>query len=147
MGFMDKLKNAGKSALRGALAIASTTYGTVLSGKYESYKIAGLGDKRDSLTFVMGTVVEEPLVIKDNIKTFTVEIDDDVYDNYCINLVFNDGETSLVKVNVEPNKDSPSEKYRNAALLVSALVADVPEVSNDTKCWANKIMKLQNKTI
>lgn len=144
MGFMDKLKSAGKGVLNGALALASTTYGTVSSGKYDGCKIGGLGTDRDSLTFVKGTQVEEKLlVIADNIKTFTVKMDDDVREFYSISLIYTDGETSLVKVNVEQNKNTVAEKYSNASSLVAALALHVQVDPDDTtKHWVNKIMRL-----
>ena len=146
MGFMDKLKDAGKSALKGAMALASTTYGTVVSGKYAEHKIGGLGAKRDSLTFAKGPNALDPISINENIKTFAVEMDSDATKHYTFKMFFNDGETSVVKVNVDQNKTSVPEQYMNAALLVTALALNVQEEPDEkTKFWVDKIMQYAKK--
>ena len=38
MGFLDKLKDAGKGALKGALTMAATSYGTTTGGKHKLCK-------------------------------------------------------------------------------------------------------------
>lgn len=143
MGFMDKLKDAGKGALKGAMALASTTYGKVLSGKYEGYKIAGLGEEGDSLTFVKGTSIEDPILIKDVVQTFSVVDEDDEKDMYGFDLIFQDGETSLVFINnMAPDEQKRKQNRLNSAKLMIALAFHVPEdPNNETKHWVNKMMR------
>ena len=152
MGFMDKLKDVGKGALKGTLAMASTSYGSVVSGKHKLCKI-GMNSTYDTLVFIKVAAIEEECVIKDTIKTFTVHSDDNARSYHTIDLEFNNGETCEVLIAVDTNKGSAlptaeqriAAHYKEGALLVRALAQNVPEMSDDTKQWVNKIMRFANQ--
>lgn len=152
MGFLDKVKEAGKSALKGALTMASTSYGTVTSGKHKLCKIA-MNSTYDKLVFVKVATVEAEYVIKDTVKTFGVHYEKDMDAFHEIKLVFNDGEEAVVllTVNKEQGSALPSAEqriaaqYKNAGELVESLAKHVPEIPEDTKIWVNKIMRYCGK--
>lgn len=148
MGFMDKLKNAGKSVVKGALIMSATSYGMVSSGKHKLCKVC-MNSTFDKLTFVKVAAIEGEYVIKDAIKTFWLDSEKDSECYHHIKIRFNDGEESVVMLTVDKNQGSalPSAaerlaaQYKDAAKLVAALAKHAPEVSEETKQWANKIMR------
>ena len=147
MGFMDKLKNAGKGVLKGALTMAATPYGMVSAGKHQLCKVCMNGE-HDKLVFVKVAAVEAEYEIKKDIKTFYVFLEDDMKGSHQIKLEFNNGENCVVMLTADKNQGSalPSAQeriaaqYRNIGKLVKALAKQVPEISDETKKWVNKIM-------
>lgn len=152
MGFMDKLKDAGKSALKGALVAAATPYGTVTKGKHKLCKVC-MNSTYDKLIFVKVATIEAEYVIKDDIITFIPAYEDDSNFHHTIDILFKDGESCHVILNVDKNQGSALESagarlaahYKEAALLVEALAKHVPQLSDDTRNWANKIMRYAGK--
>ncbi len=154
MGFLDKLKDAGKGALKGALTMAATSYGTTTGGKHKLCKIS-MNSTFDKLVFVKLATIEAEYVIKDSFKTFYVTSEDDIEGIYHIKLVYTDDETTDVMLTA--NKDIGSAlpsaadriaaQYENIEKFVSGMARHIPELSEDTKLWVNKIRrfcKLQN---
>ena len=140
MGFMDKLKDVGKAALKGTIVAASTSYGTVTSGKHMLCKI-GMNSKYDTLVFIKIATIEEECVIKETIKTFTLNREDDLAGKHYIDLFFQNGEKSTVLLTVDKEKGNAlptasqrlAAQYAHAAEFVEALAKNVPELSEDTK--------------
>ncbi len=148
MGFTDKLKNAGKAVLKGTIAAAATSYGTVISGKHQFCKI-GMNSSFDTLVFIKIAVIEEQYVIKESIKTFFLNSEDIMAGKHYIDLIYQDGEKSTVQLTVDEKIGSrlpTAEKrlaaqYRNAAMFVEGLAKNVSEISENTKQWVNMIMR------
>lgn len=150
MGFFDKLKDAGKGALKGALLMAATSYGTVISGKHALCKIC-MNSSYDKLTFIKVAVVDAEYSIKEDIKTFYPDLatEDDLNGFHTINIVFNNDEKSTVRIAVDKNQGTalPSAEqriaaqYKSAADFVCGLAKHTPEISDETKVWVNKIMR------
>ena len=151
MGFMDKLKDAGKAALKGTLAAAATSYGTVISGKHQLCKI-GMNSSYDTLIFIKVAVIEEQCVIKESVKTFTLNSEDIIAGRHYIDLIFQDGEKSTVQLTIDRQKGSAlptaeqrlAAQYENAAKFIEGLAKNVSEISEDTKQWVNQIMSFAN---
>lgn len=152
MGFFDKIKDAGKGALKGALIMAAKSYATSTDGKHKLCKVS-MNSAYDKITFVKGASIEAEYVIKDSIKTFYVSSEDDLKNYHVIELVFNDGEKTKLLLSVDTKQGSalPSAEDRLAAhydvpsYLVEALAKHVPEIDNETKKWVNKIMRYAKK--
>lgn len=152
MGFFDKVKEAGKGALKGALVMAATPYGTVSAGKHQLCKVC-MNSTYDKLTFVKVAAIEAEYVIKDDIKTFWLYMEDDVKFHHQIKVEFNSGETCVILLSVDQNQGSGlssaaarlAAHYKTAALLVEGLAKNVPELSDETKQWVNKILRYSGK--
>lgn len=152
MGFMDKLKDAGKAALKGTMAAAATSYGTVISGKHNHCKVA-MNSAFDTLIFIKIAAVEDQCVIKDNIKSFDLFKEDITAGHHTIKLYYQDGEESMVNLTVDKDKGNAlptvnqrvAAQYANAAKFVEGLAKHVPEISDSTKQWVNQIMRFASK--
>lgn len=152
MGFMDKLKNAGKTALQGTMAAAATSYGSVISGKHKLCKI-GMNSGYDTLIFIKVAAIEEQCVIKESIKTFSLNSEDILAGRHYIDLFFQDGEKSTIQLTVDKQKGSAlptaeqrlAAQYENAAKFVEGLAKNTPEISENTKQWVNQIMRFANR--
>ncbi|MBS5733896.1 MAG: hypothetical protein KHW87_04225 [Clostridiales bacterium] len=152
MGFMDKLNDAGKSALKGTLAAAATSYGTVISGKHQLCKI-GMNSGYDTLIFIKVAAIEEQCVIKESVKTFALNSEDIMAGKHYIDLIFQDGEKAKVQLTVDQQKGSAlptaeqriAAQYGNTAKFVEGLAKNVPEISENTKQWVNQIMRFANR--
>ncbi len=152
MGFMDKLKEAGKGALKGAVIMAARPYANVFDGKHKNCKIS-LNTTNDKLMFIKVSEIEEECVIKENVKTFTVISDDDNESFYAIKIDYINGESTYAHpiVNKRQGNALPSASERLAAqyadmsLLVEALARGAMELSDETKNWVNKIMRFASK--
>ena len=146
MAFMDKLKKVGGEALKGFICVASTSYGTVKEGKHKSCKV-GMNSDFDTLQFVNGTKLEASHVIKDDVKTFRLICEDS--DGCKIEIVYNDGETSEIFSPVEDNlgnglsnvDDRLAAHYQHMGDLIKALYTNIPEMTEETKQWASKILR------
>lgn len=146
MGFMDKLKDAGKSALKSTLIAAAKSYGTVTGGKHKLCKVS-MNSAYDKLTFIKVAAIEAEYVMKDDIKTFYLDREYDSRSQHYIKIEFNDGECSEILLNVNQNQGSAlptaeqrlAAQYKEAAQLVLSLAVNVPNVSEETKEWAKKI--------
>jgi len=154
MGFMDKMKEAGKGVLKGALTMAATSYGVVQTGKHKLCKVC-MNSTYDKITFVKLTTVEEEYVIKDSIKTFYVYDEDNANGYHVIKVLFNDGEESTIHLTYEKDRGSAlptveqrlAAQYEKAAYLIEALAKYVPEITDETKKWVNKIMLYAGKKV
>ena len=113
MGFMDKVKQAAGSAVKGALQMAATSYGIVDEGKYKGSKVC-MNTANDTLVFILVAAVQGKHVIKDDIQCFDVRRNRDLF---YITLYFNDGETSRIVCKPDENKGSalPDASARLAA--------------------------------
>ena len=152
MGFMDKLKSAGASALKGVGAMAATSYGIVIDGKHKLCKIS-MNTDYNMLVFIKLTSIEEQCVIKDTVKTFTVVSDSNAESYHVIRIHFNDGETCDFHIEVDEKQGSGlataeqrlAAHYEKAALFLIGLTKNVPEISDETKAFVNKIMRFARK--
>ena len=152
MGFMDKLKDAGKPALKGTMAAAATPYGLVISGKHKLCKI-GMNSHYDTLIFIKVAAIEEQCVIKERVKTFVLNSEDITAGQHYIDLIFQDGEKSTVQLTVDQHIGSAlptaeqrlAAQYENSAKFVKGLAENVSEISENTKQWVNQIMRFANK--
>lgn len=152
MGFLDKMKDAGKGVLKGALTMAATSYGTATNGKHKLCKIS-MNSAFNKIIFVKLAAIEAEYVIKESFKTFYVVSEDDIEGVYILKLVYNDGETTDITLRSEENvgsglssaSDRVAAHYSNIEKLVSGLARNIPELSDDTKLWVNKIMKISKK--
>lgn len=152
MGFLDKVKEMGKGALKGAVMMAATSYGTVTVGKHQLCKVC-MNDTHDKLVFIKVTAVEAEYTIKDDVKTFWLYAENESKYHHQIKVEFNDGETCVILLTVDQNQgsglSSAAERleahYRNAGKVVEALAKNVPELSDETKQWVNKIMRYCGK--
>ena len=153
MGFMDKLKDAGKVALKGTMAAAATSYGTVISGKHNLCKVA-MNSAYDTLIFIKIAAVEEQCVMKDSIQSFELFEENIAAGRHSIKLYYQDGEESIVSLKVDKDRGSAlpaadqrvAAQYANAAKFVVGLANHVPEISDNTKQWVNQIMRFANKS-
>ncbi len=149
MGFMDKLKGAGVTALKGVAAMAATSYGIVIGGKHKMCKI-GMNSAYDTLIFIKIAAIEEQCVIKDTVKTFTVVSDSVTKYYHVIRIHFNDGETCDFHIEVDQKQGSAlptaeqrlAAHYKKAGQFLTGLTKNVPELSEETKSFVNKIMRL-----
>lgn len=152
MGFMDKLKSAGQSLAKGAIAAAATSYGRVSSGKYSGCKI-GMNSVYDTVTFIKVTKIEAQFVIKDSFRSFVVCKDNDVDGLYELELIPFEGESFRISLATDKNQGSalPTAERRIAAQysvmadLVKALGKFVPELTDNEKMWVGKILRFANK--
>jgi len=152
MGFMDKLKEVGKTAAKGALTMAATSYGTVIGNPYGLCKISMSGTSK--IVIVKVTEIVKELTIANDIQTFYLESENTIKMEHTIALVTREGEKILVLLNVDKNRGSGlstaearlAAHYEYAAFLVEALAKNVPEMSDETKLWVNKIMTLAGKS-
>ena len=154
MGFMDKLKDAGKGVLKGALIMSATSYGMVTSGKHNLCKVC-MNSTYDKLTFVKVAVIEAEYSIKDDVKTFYPNLahEDDMAGYHTLDIIFNDDEKCTIHINVDKNLGSAlptaaqrlAAQYKAASDLVGGLAKHAPEISDETKAWVNKIMRFAAK--
>jgi len=143
MGFLDKVKDAGKKAketskkaIMGALVMQASGCGIVKSGKYKDLKIIMHSDNKDDynkLVFFNNTTEEGRCIIKDDLKTFeftSLYLDDEFkyVPDVEFELFYNDGETSVVKMVTESNN-----WQTQAFNLLIALDKYTPEISEETK--------------
>lgn len=146
MGFLDKLKDAGKSALKSTLIAAAHSYGTVTGGKHKLCKVS-MNSTYDKITLIKVAAIEAEYVMKDDIKTFYLDREYDSRGQHYIKIEYNDGEYSEILLNVDKNQGSAlptaeqrvAAQYKDAAALVVNLAANVANVSEETKQWALKI--------
>lgn len=147
---MDKLKEVGGKAMKGALTMAATSYGTVTEGKYKLCKIS-MNSAHDKLTFIKVAAIEGEHVIREDIKTFKLLSEGN--DLYLIELEFNDGETSRVALSADKDQGSAlptaqerlAAQYNGMAKFLEALAKHVPAISDGTKDWVNKIMRYASR--
>lgn len=151
MGFMDRLKDTGKKAAGMAFILSAPMYGMVSAGEHKMCKIS-LNKTHDRLIFLKGAAVEKECVVKDEIRTFSVISDDCENQYHSIRLSYQDGKTSDVLVAVEKDRGSElptaaervAAQYAKAGELITLLAKDANEISDDTRSWANKIMRFAN---
>ena len=149
MGFLDKLKNAGKEAVKGALIMAAKSYGTVLDKSNGLCKV-GLGNNNTALVLIKVSKIEQQYTIAEDIKTFTVVEDDIQRNRHSIEIELNNGEKFGILLTVDKNQGSAlptaeervAAHYANAAEFLYALARHVPTISPETKDWVNGIMRL-----
>ena len=143
MGFLDKVKEAGKAAAKGGIAMAAHSYGVVTGGKYNLCKIS-MNSTFDTLTFIKLTSIEGTHVIKDDIKTFTLCKGND--STFFLEIIFNNGEKSDVMLKEDNvNNGALEVRYKSMATLVDALVKYVPEVTPENEQLARLIMSYGGK--
>ena len=149
MGFFDKVKDAGKGALKGAMIMAAKSYATSTFGKHKLCKIS-MNSTYDKITFVKGPTIEAEYVIKDSIKTFRLMDENEAENYHVIELIFNDGEKSSLHLTVNADQgsataDPVAARYETPSYLVKALAQNVPEINDATKQWVNKFMERAGK--
>lgn len=131
MGFMDKVKQAAGSAVKGALQMAATSYGIVDEGKYKGSKVC-MNTANDTLVFILVAAEQGKHIIKDDIKCFDVRRNRELI---YVTLYFNDGETSRIVCKPDENQGSalPDASARLAAQykLIDHLVS---HLAKHTQC-------------
>lgn len=151
MGFMDKLKDAGKKAVFGAMLASTKKYGTVIRGKYKGCQVAA-DASGDILLFVMIAKENGRHNIREDIKSMEfsiISIDQSIFE---LTLEFKDGENCVIAMHKEENQGSalPSADQRVAAQhshiaeFLMKLVHKL-EYSEQTKANINLIMRYTNK--
>ena len=153
MGFLDKMKDVGKSALKSTLIMAAESYATVTRGKHKLCKIS-LNTTHDKLMFIKVFAIEEECTIKDSIKTFSVSPTNDKETSFTLKLFYNDGETSdaLIMIDEKRGNALPTAQERVAAqyadmsVLIEALAKNVFELDDNMKDYCNRIMRYAGKS-
>lgn len=152
MGFLDKLKDAGKGALKSTLIMAAKNYATVTHGKHNLCKIS-LNTTHDKLMFIKVSVIEEECIIKDSIRTFSISQINNKESSFSLKLFYNDGETSDALIMIDENRGSAlptaeervAAQYSDLSEFIEALAKNVPELDDSMKDWTNKIMRYAGK--
>ena len=152
MGFLDKLKNAGKGALKGALIMSARSYANVTRGKHKLCKIS-LNTTHDKLMFIKVSAIEEECVIKDSIRTFSVAEHNSNESSFSLRLFYNDGETSDALIMIDKQKGNAlptaeervKAQYSDMSDFIEALAKNVPELDDEMKNFTNKIMRYAGK--
>lgn len=137
MGFMDKLKDAGSKALKGAVAMASTSYGLVSTGKHANCKVA-MTPEHDTIVFIKIATEEARYNIREDIKFF--EYTGAIQNSHTISVVYNNDETSNILLSPDNQKTTLEEQYANMAVLLMALSGRLT-TTDETKSWVNLIMR------
>ncbi|MBR7133675.1 MAG: hypothetical protein IKD04_09115 [Clostridia bacterium] len=152
MGFLDKMKDVGKGALKGALIMSARSYANVTRGKHKLCKIS-LNTTHDKLMFIKVSTIEEECVIKDSIRTFSITPINDKETSFTLKLFYKDGETSDALIMINENKGSAlstaservAAQYSDMADFIEALAKNVSELDESMKEFSNKIMRYAGK--
>lgn len=152
MGFMDKLKDFGKKAAKGALTMASKDYGLVWEGAHKMCKLS-TNSTLDKLHFIKLTDIQATYDMKEDIKTFTFtefNVNESIYK---IRIYFNNGENSCVtlKYNKDTGSALPTPEQRIAAHvkdmadLLENMTKKGPSIDEETKKYVNTIMRFAGR--
>lgn len=116
MGFLDKLKDAGKKGAYGALLAATHKYGTVSEGKYKGCQVA-IDAPGEILIFVMVAKESGRHTIREDIASADFCRVGNSDDLYWLELTFKDGETCRITMKAETEVGSalPTAEQRVAA--------------------------------
>lgn len=150
MGFMDKLKDAGKKAAFGAMLAAVKKYGLVIAGKYKGCQVA-TDAHGEILLFVMVAKESGRHNIREDIRSMAMTISDNSNSHFHLTLTFKDGETCTIMLSKDEKQGSAlptaeqrvAAHYRHIAEFLMKLI-DKVEFSEDTKAVINYIMRLTN---
>ena len=153
MGFLDKMKDVGKGALKSALIMAARPYANVTRGKHKLCKIS-LNTTHDKLMFIKVSTIEEECIIKDSIRTFSVSPINGKETSFTLKLFYNDGETSDALIMIDEKKGSAlptaeervAAQYADMSEFIKALAKNVPELDDNMKDYCNKIMRYAGKS-
>lgn len=151
MGFLDKLKDAGKKAGEGALLMAEYECASVYSGKHNGCKVS-VHKSEPVLRFIRIAKLEEDMPIS-NIKTVEVISYDANKDYWAFKLVYQDGDSSTISLSMEYQMGSNlptaekrlAAKYMHATSIVTALGKNIPNLPEETVRIFNWILRIGNK--
>ncbi len=151
MGFMDKLKDAGKKALFGAMLASTKKYGYVLDGKYKGCQVA-TDAPGDILLFVMVAKESGRHNIREDIESMDFSVIDLDASSFQLTLMFKDGEKCVIAMRADEKIGSglPTAAQRVAAQhshIAEFLLKLVHKLkySQETKANINLIMRYTGK--
>lgn len=147
MGFMDKLKDAGKKAAFGAMLAATTKYGTVIKGKYKGCQVA-TDAPGEILLFVMVAKESGRHNIREDIKSMDFSIISIDASSFELTLEFKDGENCVISMHKDAKQGSAlptaeqrvAAQHKHIAEFLNKLVGKI-EYSEQTKANINLIMR------
>ena len=150
MGFMDKVKDAGKKALFGVMLASVKKYGTVTDGKYKGCQVA-TDAQGETLLFVMVAKESGRHKIKEDIQSMILKSINKDNKTFRLTLKFKDGEESVILMNSNEQTGSAlptaeqrvAAHYEHIASFLKFLV-DKVEFSEETKDVVNLIMRYTN---
>lgn len=151
MGFLDKLKDAGKKAGEGAMLMAEHECASVSSGKHKGCKIS-MHKSEPVLRFIRIAKLEEDMPIS-NIKTVEVYKYDADKDSWFFRLVYQDGDNSIIMLSMEHQTGSQlptveqrlAAKYMHASKIVAVLGKNIPNLPEETVRIFNWVLRIGNK--
>lgn len=116
MGFMDKVKDAGKKAVFGAMLASTKKYGFVVDGKYKGCQVA-TDAPGEILLFVMVAKENGRHNIREDIASMNFAITDLDRSFFKLTLNFKDGEKCVISMHSDENVGSalPTADQRVAA--------------------------------
>lgn len=116
MGFLDKLKDAGKKAAYGALLASVRKYGTVSEGKYKGCQVA-TDAQGETLLFVMAVKESGRHNIREDIASADFCRVGNSKELYWLELTFKSGETCKITMKEDAQAGSalPTAEQRLAA--------------------------------
>lgn len=151
MGFMDKLKEAGKKAVFGAMLASTKKYGFVVEGKYKGCQVA-TDAPGDILLFIMVAKENGRHNIKEDISSMDFSIINLDTSSFQLTLEFRDGEKSVIAMRADEKQGSAlptadqrvAAQHRHIAEFLLKLVHKL-EYSEQTKANINLIMRYTGK--
>lgn len=151
MGFMDKIKDAGKKAVFGAMLASTQKYGFVVDGRYKGCQVA-TDAPGDILLFVMVAKENGRHNIREDIKSMEFSIIDIDSSSFQLTLEFKDGQKSVIGMSADKNQGSAlptaaqrvAAQHKHIADFLLKLVHKL-EYSEQTKANINLIMRYTGK--
>ncbi len=150
MGFMDKLKNAGKKAAFGAVLASTKKYGTVIGGKYKGCQVA-TDASGEILLFIMVAKENGRHTIKEDIQRMELVDADGKGTSFNLTLYFKNGDESTIYLVKNESQGSalPTASQRVAAQFNHIAeflfkLVDKIEFSEESKAVVNLIMRYTN---
>lgn len=152
MGFMDKVKEAGKKAVFGAMLASTKKYGFVVDGKYKGCQVA-TDAPGEILLFVMVAKENGRHNIREDIQSMDFSIINLDKSSFQLTLNFKDGEKSVIGMHADEKMGSalPTAAQRVAAQhahieeFLSKLVHKL-EFDEQTRANINLIKRYTGKT-
>lgn len=151
MGFLDKLKDAGKKAGEGAMLMAEYQCAHAYSGKHDGCKVS-VHKSKPVLRFIKVAKLEEDMAIS-NIKTIELISYDVDKDWWAFKLIYQDGDFSAISLSMEHQAGNQlptaekrlAAKYMHATAIVTALGKNIPDLPEETIKVFNMILRIGNK--
>ena len=151
MGFMDKLKDAGKKAAYGAILASVHKYGTVSDGKYKGCQVA-TDAPGEVLLFIMVAKESGRHNIREDIASADFSRIGNSDELYWLELTFKSGETCKISLKEETEVGTalPSAEarlaahYDNMAKFLTQIATKV-QVSESSLHLINTVMRYARK--